>query len=77
MPISFMKSASRRSLWVRSFVLPVWRYPTGLNPVDNPVSSSNPANRSREYFAIQASVSVVMPPDTTRPAACHVVPELS
>ena len=51
--------------------------PTGLNPVDSPVSASSRAYRSRVYLRISVEVSDVEPNVTISPAACHVVPEVS
>src|SRR5258708_20032352 len=50
--------------------------PTGLNPVDRPVSASRRAYRSRVYLRISVDVSDVEPNVTISPAACHVVPEV-
>ena len=51
--------------------------PTGMKPVDMPVSSSRTCEYSSlEYFRISVDVSESEPNVTIRPAACHVVPDV-
>ena len=50
--------------------------PTGLKPVDWPVSASSRAYRSRVYWRISVEVYEVEPKVTISPAACQVVPEV-
>ena len=51
--------------------------PTGLNPVESPVSSSRRAYRSRVYTRMAVDVSDVEPNVTINPAECQVVPDVS
>ena len=51
--------------------------PTGMKPVDMPVSSSRTCEYSSlEYLRISVDVSESDPNVTIRPAACQVVPEV-
>lgn len=51
--------------------------PTGMKPVDMPVSSSSTCEYSSlEYLRISVEVSESDPNVTMRPAACHVVPDV-
>merc|ERR1711991_667206 len=50
--------------------------PTGLKPVEWPVSSSRFAYKSRVYFRHSVEVSESEPNRTISPAACQVVPEV-
>ena len=51
--------------------------PTGLKPVESPVSSSSRSYSARVYLRISVVVSEVEPNVTMSPAACQVVPEVS
>ena len=52
--------------------------PTGIKPVDCPVSSSRMVLYSSfVYFRMSVDVSDKDPKVTIRPAACHVVPAVS
>ena len=48
-----------------------------FRPVARPVSASSRPYRSSVYRRISVDVSEVEPKVTMRPAACHVVPEVS
>ena len=51
--------------------------PTGLNPVDCPVSASSLEYSSRVYWRIDMEVSLMEPKQVISPAACQVVPDVS
>ena len=59
-------------------IIPTSMKPHGLKPVDRPVSSSRTREyRSLVYLRIDVDVSDIDPYVTIRPAACHVVPDVS